>query len=136
MVMRRPNVLMAAALAALVALAFPSGVSAQSTARLRGTLTDESGGAVPGATVLVRNQATGEERQIVSDKSGEYQAPALTPGVYSVEVRAPGFEVQLVKDVRLEVAQTVVQSFKLALGQLTEAVAVVAEAPVIESTTT
>jgi hypothetical protein len=52
---------------------------AQSTATLRGTVTDTQGAALPGASITVRNQATGEERTAVSDKDGTYQLPAHPP---------------------------------------------------------
>ena len=68
-------------LAAIATLALPSWTHAQSTARLRGTVTDEQGAAVPGANIVVRNQATGEERSSVSDKSGEYQIASLQVGI-------------------------------------------------------
>jgi hypothetical protein len=125
-----------ALLLAACALSLPALARAQSTAALRGALTDEQGALVQGATVTVRNLATGEERTTVSDRSGEYQLPSLAPGAYRLEVRAQGFQPHVVNDLRLGVAQTVVQNVRMAVGGLTEEVAVVGEAPVIESTTT
>jgi hypothetical protein len=135
MLIRRPNLRWTAALAACL-LVLPSLASAQSTATLRGTVTDEQGALVPGATILVRNQATGEERSVVADKSGEYQVAALAPGLYRLEVRATGFQVQAMTDIRLGVAQTVVQNVRVTVGGLAEEIAVVGDAPVIESSTT
>ena len=134
MLIRTRTFLHAGALAAC--LLAPAAVSAQSTATLRGALTDEQGALVPGATILVRNQATGEERTTVSDKAGEYQVAALSPGLYRLEARAQGFQVQVVSDIHLGVAQTIVQNVRMAVGGVTEEVAVVGEAPVIENTTT
>src|SRR5258708_3610853 len=124
----------ASCLLALLVLASP--VLAQSTASMRGTVTDPQGAALAGAKVLVRSQATGEERTAQSDPRGEFQLASLPVGVYRLEVRADGFQVKVVTDIRLEVAQTVVQNVRLAIGSMTEEVAVVGEAPVIESTTT
>jgi hypothetical protein len=117
-------------------LALPAIGFAQSRATLRGAVTDDQGALVPGATILVRNLATGEERSTVSDKAGEYQVAALAPGLYRVEVRAQGFQAQVVNEVQLGVAQTVVQNVRMAVGGVTEEVAVMGEAPVIEATTT
>jgi hypothetical protein len=103
---------------------------------MRGTVTDPQGAALTGAKVLVRNQATGEERTAQSDARGEFQLAALPVGAYRLEVRADGFQVKVVTDIRVEVAQTVVQNVRLAIGSMSEEVAVVGEAPVIESTTT
>jgi Carboxypeptidase regulatory-like domain/TonB dependent receptor len=124
-----------ALIAGLLGLALPSLVLAQSTARLRGTLTDDQGGVVPGATIAVHNEGTGEERTTVSDKAGEYLVAALDPGVYRIEVQAQGFQNRSIQGIRLEVAQTVVQNVRLAVSGVSEEVAVVGEAPVVESST-
>ncbi len=80
---------------------------AQSTATLRGTVTDTQGAALPGANITVRNQATGEERTAVSDRDGIYRFPSLAPGLYRLEVKLDKFQSQVMKDIRLEVAQIV-----------------------------
>jgi Carboxypeptidase regulatory-like domain/TonB dependent receptor len=108
---------------------------AQSTATLRGTVTDTQGAALPGASLTVRNQATGEERTAVSDKDGTFQIPALAPGLYRLEAQLDKFQPQVVKDIRLEVAQVSVQNVKMGVGGVAEELSVVAEAPVIESST-
>src|SRR3989454_11320108 len=118
----------------LLVLACPA--LAQSTATLRGTVSDDQGAALAGAKILVKNQATGEERTTQSDSRGEFQVASVPVGAYRLEVRADGFQTKVVKDLRLEVAQTMVQNVRLAIGSLSEELAVVGEAPVIESTTT
>ncbi|PYQ08502.1 MAG: hypothetical protein DMF82_01310 [Acidobacteria bacterium] len=108
---------------------------AQSTASLQGTVLDAQGAAVPGATVTARHSATGSERTTLTDTHGYYQIASLPVGLFRVQVAAPGFQTQVASDLRLEVAKTVVQNFQLKLGGVTEETTVVAEAPVIESTT-
>ena len=66
------------------ALALPT--SAQSTATLQGNVTDQQGAVIPGATIVIRNQATGVDRSLVTDAAGEYQAASLAPGRYRIEV--------------------------------------------------
>jgi hypothetical protein len=134
--MRTRNLVLAAACAAIVASVLTPTASAQSTASLRGRVVDEQGAGVAGAQIGLRNQATGEERTTASDRTGEYQIAALPVGVYQLEVKAGGFQPRLVRDLRLEVAQAVVQNVKLSIGGLTEEIAVVGESPVIESVTT
>ena len=124
------------ALCLLSFIAWASPALAQSSASLRGTVTDPQGAALAAAKVLLRNQATGEERTTQSDARGEFQIASLPVGLYRLEVRADGFQGTVLKDMRLEVAQTMVQNVKLAIGTMSEEVAVVGEAPVIESTTT
>lgn len=123
-------------LSSLAVLAFSASALAQSTATLRGLVTDAQGGALPGAAITLRNQETGEERTTVSDRLGDYRIPALSPGLYRLEVRMDGFQPQVVKDLRLEVAQVGVQDVRLSVGNIAEEVNVVGEAPVIESSTT
>ena len=125
-----------AALALVMLALLPSTSLAQSTTGIRGTVTDEQGGAIPGANIVLRNQATGEERATVSDRTGLYQIVSLPVGLYRLEVKASGFQTRVVTDIRLEVAQTAVHNVRLGLGSMTEEVAVVGEAPAIESTTT
>src|SRR3989442_1926512 len=131
---RRSLVREAWCLLTLLVLACPA--LAQSTASLRGTVADDQGATLAGAKILVKNQATGEERTTQSDSRGEFQVASVPVGAYRLEVRADGFQTRVVKDLRLEVAKTMVQNVRLAIGSLSEEVAVVGEAPVIESTTT
>ena len=67
---------LAGLVAATVLLALPDRASAQSTASLRGRVTDEQAGAVADAQITVRSEATGQERTTVSDRSGDYLVSA------------------------------------------------------------
>ncbi len=120
--------------AALVLALVSSPVAAQSTATLQGLVTDEQGALMPGASIVVSSQATGVSRTAVTDAAGQYLVASLAPGLYRVEAQLSGFKT-LVKEVELAVARTVTLDFQLAVGTLTEAVSVVAETPIIESST-
>src|SRR4029450_8218980 len=100
---------------------------AQTSATLRGRVTDAEGLALPGASITLRNQDTGEERTSVADRTGDYRIPALPPGLYRLEASMDGFQPQVRKDLRIEVAQVSVQDVKLSVGNRTEQVDVVAE---------
>ena len=78
---------------------------AQSTATVQGTVLDTQKAAVPGATVVVRNTATGAERTLVTDATGNFAAASLPPGPYQVEVSLQGFQTQT-REVTLQVSQT------------------------------
>jgi uncharacterized surface anchored protein len=54
------------------------------TGRILGTVTDQTGGVVAGATVSVIDTERGVTRTLTSDDAGEYNAPNLTPGMYTV----------------------------------------------------
>jgi hypothetical protein len=107
---------------------------AQSTGTLRGTITDTQGAVTPGVTVLIRNQATGVERTVVSDATGLYVAASLPPGAYKVEAQLQGFQTQS-KNVQIDVAETIVVDMKLGLGGVAEQVNVTGSSPVIETAT-
>src|SRR6266567_6381070 len=119
----------------LLLLVFTVASFAQTTASIQGTVTDQSGAAVVGAKVTVKSTATGIERTTQTSSTGAYEVPALPPGDYNVEVRMNGFEVQLAKNVVLEVSKNSVQNFSVKVASTTEVVTVEATAPVMETTT-
>src|SRR5579864_1011778 len=119
----------------LLLLVFAVSAFSQTTASIQGTVTDQSGAAVAGATVTVKNTAQGIERTTQTSPTGSYEILALSPGTYSVQVQMAGFETQLAKSVLLQVSQNSVQNFGLKVASTTEVVTVEATAPVIESTT-
>ena len=108
---------------------------AQSTATLQGTVTDQSGAILSNARVIVRNQATGLERTVQTDSSGNYQVAALPVGTYRVEVQAQGFTPLVATDLTLEVSRIVVQNFQLKVGGVTQEVSVTADSQAVETTT-
>jgi len=130
---RSPFILL---LATAIVSMVSASVLAQSTAVLRGTVTDPAGAIVPNATVKVRDQATSLERTTQTDSEGNYQVAALPVGTYRVEVQAQGFQTGTAAALVIEVARTVVQNFQLQVGDLSQQVEVVSDAPVIESATT
>jgi outer membrane receptor protein involved in Fe transport len=119
----------------LLVLMFTATAFAQTTASIQGTVSDQSGAAIVGAKVTVKNTALGIERSTQTGSTGSYEIPALPPGLYSVQVQMGGFETQLAKDLVLQVSQNSVQNFGLKVATTTEIVTVEATAPVIESTT-
>ena len=81
--------LVAALVLALVA--FPMSAQMQATGTLRGTVTDEFGGVVVGATVTLVPEQGGTERTATTSEEGVYAFSAVAPGRYTVRVAAPGF---------------------------------------------
>lgn len=61
-------------------------------ARISGQVADETGGRLPGATLVLRNTATGRERIVVTDGVGRFVADQLVPGSYTISVTLSGFE--------------------------------------------
>src|ERR1700676_3039017 len=60
--------------------------------RILGTVTDQSGGVIAGATVTVLDTQRGVARTLTTDDAGEYNAPTLIPGTYTVRAEAKGFQ--------------------------------------------
>jgi hypothetical protein len=108
---------------------------AQSTGTIQGTVTDAQGSVVPGVSVVIRAEATGVERSMVTDSSGEYLAASLPPGRYRIEARLQGFQDQT-RDVELDVARTIVVSLRLSVAGVAENVNVTVAAPLIDVATT
>ena len=108
---------------------------AQSTATLRGTVTDQSGAVVPNAKVTARNQGTGIERFTISDNTGNYQIAALPAGTYDIDVSSQGMATQSAKGVVLPVSQIVAKDFKIGVQKTSEVVTVTGEVPAIEAST-
>src|SRR5947207_15555244 len=83
------------------------------TGTMNGTVTDKSGGALPGVTITIRNAETGLERIVVTDKAGFYNAPFLPVGRYNVQTELTGFGTMRHQNVGVDLNQTVVQDFVL-----------------------
>ena len=117
-------VLVAAALGVFVAAA---PVAAQlTTGTISGSVVDEGGLALPGASVTITNTGTGATRSTTTDSSGAYLVTALSPGLYRVNVTVSGFQPFLEEEFRLAVGQNARVDAKLAVGSITEQVSVVA----------
>jgi Carboxypeptidase regulatory-like domain/TonB-dependent Receptor Plug Domain len=122
------------ALFAVVSLLAASPVVAQEfRATVKGQVTDQSRGAVPGATVTVLNQETNETATAVSNAEGAYTIPFLRPGLYTLTAELTGFQKHVRKDMRLEVGQSALVNVQLAVGGLTEQMTVTAESPLLET---
>src|SRR5689334_8609076 len=100
-----------------------------STASILGTVTDQSGAAVAGATVTITNTGTGLQRVAQTDASGNYGVPTLPVGVYKVEAKSPGLQTQVANNVELLVNQNSVQNFNLKVAQASEVITIEATAP-------
>jgi len=103
------------------------------SATLVGTITDTTGASVPGATITIQEQATGISRDSISNESGNYTFPDLTPGTYSVVVQAKGFKKETRPTIDVVVNTTTRVDLALQPGSATETVTVTG-APAIMQT--
>lgn len=124
-------------LAAFAAL-WACPLQAQTSASLSGTVQDPSGAAIPGATVLIQNQATKDTRTTTTNGAGFFTAASLGAATYNVTITAPGFTSWQRNDVSLNAGDArTLTNINLQLGQSSTAVTVsadVAEVPVDNGT--
>ncbi len=122
-------------LATFTLLVFSLPALAQTTAgRILGTVNDQSGASVPGATVVVTDTQRGTSRTLTTDDSGGYVAPELLPGTYKVHVEAKGFKTTERPNIVIEVATDVRVDFALQPGQVTQTVVVEEDVPLVNTT--
>ena len=118
--------------------AFSGGnISAQEiTASIRGTVVDASGGAGSSVIITATQSETNFARTVTSDPQGNFILIELPVGHYRLQAEAKGFQKFLREGMTLEVNQSAFVSIHLALGVITEKIEVLADAPLIESTST
>ncbi|NOT60720.1 MAG: TonB-dependent receptor [Acidobacteria bacterium] len=122
--------MLAALLVAFSAIAWAQS----STATLNGTLTDEAGAVVSGATVTLTQIATGQTRTAVSSNSGFYTFPQVKPDKYRLKVERQGFALLVREEVLLQVGDTVVLDLALKVGGVGETITVTGNAaPLLET---
>lgn len=98
-----------------------------------GAVRDASGAAVVKAPVTVSSVDTGLTRTIYTDQAGEYTAPSLPPGVYTVIVEMPGFKKTSIGALQLGVDQKQRVDITLEIGAVAETVQVEGQSPVVKS---
>jgi hypothetical protein len=123
--------LLALLAAAVLTGASPAIAQIGQTATLTGTVTDASGGVLPGAAVTVSSEAViGGSRTTVTDENGTFRFPALPPGTYSVKVELSGFRA-ISQEARLQLGQTITLDAQLQPG-LTDTIEVTGSAPTVD----
>jgi hypothetical protein len=125
-----------ALLAVLMAFPLAPEASAQVTAAtIVGTITDSSGGALPGVTVTARNVETGFTRTVPSNEVGAYRLEFLPIGRYAVEIALSGFKPVNRSGIVLNVNDTVKVDATLEIGGVSETITVEGEAPMVNTAT-
>jgi outer membrane receptor protein involved in Fe transport len=104
------------------------------TADISGTVFDQQKAVLPGVTVAVVNEATGQERTTVTDTDGRFTIPTLLPGTYTVRAELQGFQTTTQQGLIIAVGQEVTLDLTLRLAGVQESVTVTAEAPLVEAT--
>src|SRR6266576_6528693 len=105
-----------------------------SSGRILGTVTDQSGGVVAGATVTITDTERGVTKTLVTNEPGEYNAPTLNPATYKVRVEAKGFKTVERQNVILEVGREVRVDVSLQPGSVAETMTITESIPLVETT--
>jgi hypothetical protein len=114
----------------LLAGALPAQVT---TGTILGTVRDNTGALIIGATVTITDVGKGTSQRFETDDTGSYNAPFLVPGTYSVTVERTGFKKEIRSGIILQVDQKARIDFDLSVGAITESVDVSAAAPLIKT---
>ncbi|HMJ87936.1 MAG TPA: TonB-dependent receptor, partial [Vicinamibacterales bacterium] len=125
--------LVGSVLSFLFALATPA-LAQQGTSEIGGRVLDDQGGALPGVNIVVTNEDTGLFREITSGADGSYFASQLTPGRYRLDAKLANFRTFERRGLVLAVGKTLTIDVTMALGALEETVRVVAESPLVDTT--
>lgn len=133
------RVLSLRSLVLVLTLVLATSLLAQSQATtgvIEGTVSDATGGVLPGVTVTMRNTATAYEQVQVTDAGGRFRGVLLPLGPYEVRTSLQGFAPQVIKGIDLGVGQTRTVEVKLSQAAVTEELVVTAEAPLVETSRT
>ena len=124
----------ALALALLSGLSYQPAVHAQvAFGTMVGNVTDQSGAAVPGASIKVTLTRTNDVRTAEADSQGAYTISTVTPGTYKVEITHQGFRTFVAPEILVNQNNTVRVDASLQVGAATESVTVAATTAVLQT---
>jgi hypothetical protein len=109
---------------------------AETAAQIQGQVTDAAGAAIAGAAVVIRNDATGEERRTQTNDDGLYTITQLNPAIYTVTVEQAGFKKHVESGVTLNAADRRPLNVALETGNVSEVVTVSSETNVVQDSPT
>ncbi len=121
-----------AAFFGLVLLIAPSALAQTDNGRITGIVKDPSGAIVPGATVVLTNELTGDVRETTANAQGRYSFLGLKPAPYTIKAQLSGFQPVEMKGQKVSAGQEVNQDFALKQANLSETIDVVGEATAID----
>ena len=126
--------LVVAMLAVLVIAGLPAAAFAQATrGTILGTITDQTGAAMPGATVVATETRTNVSHDTVTNETGNFTFPNISDGIYNIKAELQGFKTVVREGIRLAVNTSIRVDLALAVGELAETVTVSGETPLLQT---
>lgn len=122
-------------LSAVLAICMVTAVKGQTSGSIFGTVTDESRAVVPGAQISATNTLTNESRRTVTNDLGYYRFAELPVGNYTIEAEMPGFKKAVRQGIQLSLNRNAKVDISLQVGEATDTINVVADAPLVETST-
>src|SRR6266487_3284758 len=123
-------------LAVILVCVTSTGLWAQATAQISGSVKDQSGAVLPGVEIAVTQTDTGAKRTVVTDETGSYILSDVPLGPYRFEAALPGFRTYVQTGIVLQVNSSPVINAVLEVGQVSEQVEVRADAALVETRST
>jgi len=133
---KAPHILVFLIIVGLLLIVSVPFVFAQSQAlngQIEGTVSDQTGAAVPNAVITVTNLETGATRMVNTDESGVYRFPLLPLGAYRITAEAANFKKLVREGVTLTTGQTATVDLTLPAGEVQEVVTVSSDASVADA---
>ncbi len=110
-----------------------AGLAQESRGTISGTITESSGGVVPGVSLILTNVGTGVSFNTLSNDAGQYRFLFLNPGTYKLHAQLPGFKNFQRENIQLHVNQAAIIDISLEIGEVTDTITVTSEAPLLDS---
>ena len=131
--MARRYLLVVFCLLLLPTFTVPAAGQGGTSSTISGVVIDNTGGVIPGATVVVSNKATGLSQEVASNNDGAFTVPSLPPGTYTVTVSLQGFRTVVVNDVVLTSGSPAAIRATLEVGTLSEQVTVTSSSEIVQT---
>ncbi len=118
----------------LTLLLSQTAIQAQTTGSISGTVVDQAGAVVPGATVVVKGEA-GQEFTATTNDDGFYAVPSVSAGLYTVTVSAANFKTSIIRNVKVDIGLPSTANTDLTAGKIEETVVVTSGGEVLQTAT-
>jgi hypothetical protein len=120
-------------IASLVCCTALASAQVRITGSISGTVSDNTGGVIPGATVQLKDQGTGVEKEAITNAQGAFAFPDLSSGAFQVTITLQGFQTAVYNKVTVESGRTTDLRVSLTPGGLSEVITVEGASPVLET---